>query len=53
MLKTPEEVYDLLIQLWKPALKRAKKEIDDMQTVADSEGKDFKKLCCLGLVALL
>ena len=42
MLKTPEEVYDLLIQLWKPALKRAKTEVDDMQIVADSEGKDFK-----------
>ena len=42
MLKTPEEVYDLLIQLWKPALKRAKAEVADMQEVADSEGKDFK-----------
>ena len=42
MLKTPEEVYDLLIQLWKPALKRAKVEVADMQKVADSEGKDFK-----------
>ncbi len=42
MLKTPEEVYDLLIQLWKPALKRAKTEVDDMQTVVDTEGKDFK-----------
>ena len=42
MLKTPEEVYDLLIQLWKPALKRAKAEVADMQAVSDSEGKDFK-----------
>ena len=42
MLKTPDEVYDLLIQLWKPALKRAKIEVADMQSVADSEGKDFK-----------
>ena len=42
MLKTPEEVYDLLIQLWKPALKRAKIEVADMQAVADTEGKDFK-----------
>ena len=42
MLKTPDEVYDLLIQLWKPALKRAKAEVADMQAVADSEGKDFK-----------
>ena len=42
MLKTPEEVYDLLIQLWKPALKRAKIEVADMQLVADSEGNNFK-----------
>ena len=42
MLKTPDEVYDLLIQLWKPALKRAKIEVADMQAVADTEGKDFK-----------
>ena len=42
MLKTPEEVYDLLIQLWKPALKRAKAEVADMQALADSEGKEFK-----------
>jgi peptidyl-dipeptidase Dcp len=42
MLKTPDEVYDLLIQLWKPALERAKAEVNDMQAVADAEGKDFK-----------
>ena len=42
MLKTPEEVYDLLLQLWKPALKRAKAEVADMQAVADTEGQDFK-----------
>ena len=42
MLRTPEEVYELLIQLWKPALKRAKAEVADMQAVADSEGKEFK-----------
>jgi|TARA_B100000530_G_scaffold74736_1_gene44297 peptidyl-dipeptidase Dcp len=42
MLKTPEEVYNLLIQLWKPALNRAKLEVEDMQAVADSEGYNFK-----------
>ena len=42
MLKTPEEVYDLLIQLWNPALNRAKLEVADMQTVAESEGHEFK-----------
>ena len=42
MLKTPEEVFDLLIQLWKPALNRAKLEVKDMQAVVDAEGHDFK-----------
>ena len=42
MLKTPEEVYDLLIQLWNPALERAKIEVADMQKVVNSEGLDFK-----------
>ena len=42
MLKTPEEVYDLLNKLWKPAVKRAKVEVADMQAVANSEGHKFK-----------
>ena len=42
MLKTPEEVYDLLTKLWKPAVKRAKVEIEDMQAVANAEGKTFE-----------
>tara|TARA_B100001250_G_scaffold157143_1_gene135053 strand:+ start:2320 stop:4479 length:2160 start_codon:yes stop_codon:yes gene_type:complete len=42
MLKTPEEVYDLLIQLWKPALNKAKLEVADMQQVVHSEGHTFK-----------
>ncbi len=42
MLKTPAEVYDLLMQLWKPALERAKVEVADMQAVVDAEGHDFK-----------
>ena len=42
MLKTPEEVYELLIQLWEPALERAKAEVNDMQMVADNEGQNFK-----------
>ena len=42
MLKTPEEVYDLLTKLWKPAVKRAKVEVSDMQDVADAEGQNFK-----------
>ncbi|GAB5564147.1 MAG: M3 family metallopeptidase [Winogradskyella sp.] len=42
MLKTPEEVYNLLMQLWKPALERAKVEVADMQAIVDAEGHDFK-----------
>ena len=42
MLKSPEEVYDLLIQLWKPAVNRAKAEVVDMQKVVESEGHSFK-----------
>ena len=42
MLKTPEEVYDLLIQLWIPSINRAKKEVADMQAVVNAEGHDFK-----------
>ena len=42
MLKTAEEVYDLLTKLWKPAVKRAKVEVADMQDVADAEGQNFK-----------
>ncbi len=42
MLKTPSEVYDLLMQLWEPALERAKVEVADMQAVVDAEGHDFE-----------
>ncbi|MBF24930.1 MAG: peptidase M3 [Flavobacteriales bacterium] len=42
MLKTPTEVYNLLIQLWEPALNRAKSEVNDMQAIVDKEGHDFK-----------
>ena len=42
MLKTPKEVYDLLVKLWEPALNRARVEVLDMQKVVDAEGKDFK-----------
>ncbi|MBO1254361.1 M3 family metallopeptidase [Alteromonas sp. 5E99-2] len=41
MVKTPEGVYDLLMQLWNPALNRAKQEVADMQAVVDAEGHDF------------
>ena len=41
MLKSPEEVYELLLQLWKPAVKRANVEVADMQAVANAEGQNF------------
>ncbi|MHC4402438.1 MAG: M3 family metallopeptidase [Planctomycetota bacterium] len=42
MAKVPESVDRLLRQLWKPALKRAKKEAADMQRMIDEEGGSFK-----------
>lgn len=41
MVDSPSGVYDLLMQLWKPALARAKREVVDMQAVVDAEGHDF------------
>lgn len=41
MVTTPDGVYDLLMQLWRPALARAKREVADMQAVIDAEGGDF------------
>ena len=42
MAKTPENVYNFLNDLWKPALRRAKMEVADMQAIIDQEGRDFK-----------
>jgi peptidyl-dipeptidase Dcp len=42
MAKTPENVDNFLMKLWVPALERAKKERDDMQTMIDKEGGKFK-----------
>jgi len=42
MAKKPENVYKLLDQLWNPALKRAKKEAEELQSMIDEEGKGFK-----------
>jgi peptidyl-dipeptidase Dcp len=42
MAKVPENVYKLLDQLWKPALKMAKKEAKELQAMAEQEGNDFK-----------
>jgi peptidyl-dipeptidase Dcp len=42
MAKKPEAVYEFLNQLWKPALKIAKKEAATLQAMIKKEGKDFK-----------
>ncbi|MBK8882822.1 MAG: M3 family metallopeptidase [Bacteroidales bacterium] len=41
MAKTPDKVWSLLDQLWKPALKVAGKELTEMQRIADREGAKF------------
>ena len=41
MAKNPHNVYDLLNQLWKPALARAKREAHAFQNMIDEEGKNF------------
>ena len=38
MAKTEEAVFDLLDQIWKPALKAAKNELKDMTQIAKKEG---------------
>jgi peptidyl-dipeptidase Dcp len=42
MAKTPKAVYDYLMELWRPALSMAKKDVADMQKIIDREGGDFK-----------
>ncbi|MBN2103237.1 M3 family metallopeptidase [bacterium] len=42
MAKEPGNVYKLLNQLWKPALKRAKAEAEDLQAMIDEEGNNFE-----------
>ncbi len=41
MAKVPGNVYDLLNQLWVPALAMAQREARDMQAMIDVEGMDF------------
>jgi peptidyl-dipeptidase Dcp len=41
MAKNPENVYELLNQLWEPALTRAKSEAKALQAMIDEEGGDF------------
>ena len=42
MAKTPEAVYDLLNQVWTPAVKKAKEEIADIRAEIRKEGKSFE-----------
>jgi len=42
MAKTPEAVYNLLNQMWTPALKKAKEEAASYQKMMDEEGGNFK-----------
>jgi peptidyl-dipeptidase Dcp len=42
MAKTSENVYKLLGEVWVPAIKKAKEEVRDMQTMIDKEGGKFK-----------
>ena len=42
MAKTPQNVYDFLYKLWKPAMKVAKKERAEMQAIIDREGGQFQ-----------
>jgi peptidyl-dipeptidase Dcp len=42
MAKKPEKVYELLNQLWKPALARAKSEAKALQAMIHEEGENFK-----------
>jgi peptidyl-dipeptidase Dcp len=42
MAKKPENVYKFLDQLWKPALKMAKREAKELQEMISQEGHTFK-----------
>ena len=42
MAKTSAAVYDLLYQVWTPALAKAKAELDDIKAEIKKEGKDFE-----------
>ncbi|MGB2905522.1 MAG: M3 family metallopeptidase [Candidatus Aminicenantaceae bacterium] len=42
MAKEAGNVYNLLMQVWTPALARAKEEVKDMQAMIDGEGGNFQ-----------
>ena len=42
MASTPKAVYDLLMQVWEPAVAKAKEEIEDIRAEIRKDGKDFE-----------
>lgn len=42
MAKTVNNAEDLLMQIWRPAIKKVAEEVSEMQAVADENGADFK-----------
>jgi peptidyl-dipeptidase Dcp len=42
MAQKPDNVYELLHKVWSPALKRARQEVADMQTIIREEGGNFR-----------
>lgn len=42
MAKTPDAVYDFLMELWKPSLKMAEQDVKEMQAIINKEGGNFK-----------
>ncbi len=42
MAHNPQNAEDLLMKIWKPAVKRAHEEVAEMQALSDSEGNSFK-----------
>ena len=42
MAKTPQAVYDLLDQVWGPAVKKAQEELDDIRAEIRKEGHSFE-----------
>ncbi len=42
MAKTPQNVYNLLMKVWTPAIARAREEAADMQAMIEREGGHFK-----------
>lgn len=42
MASTPDAVYDLLMQVWEPAVAKANEELDDIRAEIRKEGNDFE-----------